>query len=94
MPIENRNVVCSNTDAQRIVGADNMPHNVVLHNATKSNNQYIFVGGGSAVANVTHGIHIDPGQTMYVELGPGDELWATSDPDELVVQVMDVRKAD
>lgn len=94
MPIENRKVVCSSTVAQRIVGADNMPHHVTLHNATKSSNEYIYVGGGSAVANVTHGIHIDPGETLQLELGPNDELWATSDPDGLSVQVMDVRKAD
>lgn len=94
MPIENRKVICSNTVAQRIAGADNMPHSVILHNATKSNNNYIYVGGGSAVANATHGMHIDPGATLYVDLGPNDELWATSDPNELPVQVMDVRKAD
>ncbi len=94
MPIINRKVTCSNTTAQRIVGADNMPHYVVLHNATKSSNEYIYVGGGSATAGTSDGFHIDPGGTLYLELGPDDEIWATSDPNGLVVQVMDIRRAD
>lgn len=94
MPIENRAIVLSDTNAQMITSHDNMPHYVVLHNATKSSNEYVYVGGGSAVANSTHGIHIDPGQTMYLELGPEDVLWATSDPNGLKVQVMDIRKKD
>ena len=94
MPIENRAVTLSNTNAQMIVSHDNMPHYVVLHNATKSSNEYVYIGGSSAVANSTHGLHIDPGQTIYLELQPEDVIWATSDPDGLEVQVMDVRKKD
>ena len=94
MPIVNRNVTCSDTTAQRIIGADNMPHDVVLHNATKSSNEYILIGGSSAVAGTADGMHIDPGQTIYMTLQPEDELWATSDPDGLIVQVLDIRKGD
>jgi hypothetical protein len=90
----NRNVTCSDTTAQRIVGADNMPHRAVLHNATKSSNEYIWIGGSSAVAGTASGMHIDPGQTIYVDLAPNDELWATSTPDGLVVQVLDMRRND
>jgi hypothetical protein len=39
-------------------------------------------------------MHIDPGQTLYVDLAPNDELWATSDPDGLEVQVLDMRRND
>ena len=31
---------------------------------------------------------------IYLDLGVNDEVWATSDPDGLVVQVMDIRKED
>lgn len=94
MALESRAVTCSNTTAQRIVGADNMPHRAILHNATKSSNEYIYIGGSSAVANTTTGMHIDPGQTIYVDLDPNDEIWATSDPDGLIVQVLDMRRND
>jgi hypothetical protein len=95
MALVSRQVTCSDTVAKRIVGADNMPHRAVLHNATKSSNEYIYIAGGSALAfGTVAGMHIDPGQTIYVDLAPNDELWATSDPDELVVQVLDMRRND
>jgi hypothetical protein len=72
-----------------------MPHRAILHNATKSSNEYIYIAGGSAAAFSTAlGMHIDPGQTIYVDLAPNDELWATSDPDGLVVHVLDMRRND
>lgn len=94
MALVSRNVTCSNTTAKRIVGADNMPHRAMIHNATKSSNEYIYLGAGSATATIGTGIHLDPGQTVYVDLAPNDELWATSDPDGLVVQVLDMRRND
>jgi hypothetical protein len=95
MALVSRQVTCSDTVAKRIVGADNMPHRAVLHNATKSSNEYIYIAGGSAASfSTVAGMHIDPGQTIYVDLAPNDELWATSDPDELVVQVLDMRRND
>lgn len=88
-------VTLSDTVAQRIVGSDNMPHRAILHNATKSSNEYVYIAGSSAAAFATAlGMHIDPGQTIYVDLAPNDELWATSDPDELIVQVLDMRRND
>ena len=95
MALVSRQVTCSDTVAQRIVGSDNMPHRAILHNATKSSNEYIYIAGGSAQAfSTVAGMHIDPGQTIYVDLAPNDELWATSDPDELIVQVLDMRRND
>ena len=95
MALVSRQVTCSDTVAKRIVGADNMPHRAVLHNATKSSNEYIYIAGGSAQSFATvAGMHIDPGQTIYVDLAPNDELWATSDPDGLEVQVLDMRRND
>lgn len=90
----NRNVTCSNTVAKRIVGSDNMPHRAVLHNATKSSNEYVWIAGSSATAGTANGMHIDPGQTIYVDLAPNDELWATSTPNGLIVQVLDMRRND
>ena len=80
------------TAATEIVGHDNMPHDVILHNMTKSSNSYIFYGG-SAVST-TNAPHIDPGETIQFTLGPEDRLFAVSDPAGLVVGVMDIRKND
>jgi hypothetical protein len=69
-----------------------MPHDVILHNMTKSSNAYIFYGG--ADVSTTSAPHIDPGETIQFTLRPGDRLFAVSDPDGLVVGVMDIRKND
>ena len=80
------------TAATEIVGHDNMPHDVILHNMTKSSNQFIFYG--DANVSTTNAPHIDPGETIRFTLGPDDRLFAVSDPAGLVVGVMDIRKND
>jgi len=91
MPLQHRQVTLG-TAATEIVGHDNVPHDVILHNMTKSSNQFIFYGG-SAVST-TNAPHIDPGETIQFTLRPGDRLFAVSDPAGLVVGVMDIRKND
>jgi hypothetical protein len=78
------------TAAVKIVPSFSQPQNVVLHNMTKSSNEYIFVGG-SAVAT-DNSIHIDPGENLYLTLPPGDDLWAVSDPAGLEVGIFATRK--
>jgi hypothetical protein len=78
------------TAATEIVGHDNEPHDVILHNMTKSSNAYIFFG--SANVSTTNAPHIDPGETIQFTLNPEDRLFAVSDPAGLVVGVMDIRK--
>ena len=80
------------TAAVEIVGHDNMPHDVILHNMTKSSNEYIFYG--DANVSTTNAPHIDPGQTIQFTLQPGHRLFAISDPADLVVGVLDIRKQD
>jgi hypothetical protein len=80
------------TAATEIVGHDNMPHDVIFHNMTKSGNHYIFFGGPDV--STTNSPHIDPGETIQFTLGPEDRLYAVSDPAGLVVGVMDIRKND
>ena len=94
MTIMNRQVTLSNTVAKQIAGADNMPHDVILHNSSKSSNNYIWIAGGSATAGTATGMHIDDSATIYLTLQPDDELWATSTPSGLIVHVIDIRKND
>jgi len=91
MPLVHSQVTLG-TAAVEIVGHDNMPHDVILHNMTKSNNNYIFYGG-SAVST-TNAPHIDPGETIQFTLRPGDRLFAVSDPAGLAVGVLDIRMND
>lgn len=90
--ILHRQVILGGTVATEIVGNDNMPHDVILHNMTKSSNEYIYYGG-SAVST-TNAPHIDPGETLSLTLQPEDRLFAISDPGGLVVGVIDIRKND
>jgi hypothetical protein len=94
MAILNYHVTCSDVTAQRLVGSDNMPHDVVIHNATKSSNEYIWIGGSSATAGTADGMHIDQADTIYMTLRPGDELWCTSTPNGLIAHVVDIRRND
>jgi hypothetical protein len=91
MPIFHSQVTLG-TAPTEIVGHDNVPHHVILHNMTKSSNSYIFYGG-SAVSS-TNAPHIDPGETIQFDLKPEDRLYAVSDPAGLVVGVMDIRNKD
>jgi hypothetical protein len=92
MPIVTRQVTLSNVTPTEIVGHDNMPHDVILHNMTKSSNSYVHFG--NADMTLLNTMHIDPGETIQFTLRPGDRLYAMSDPDGLVVGVMDIRKND
>ena len=92
MAIVHRLVTLSDTTPTEIVGHDNQPHEVHLHNMTKSSNEYIYIGGSSV--GTGNSIHIDPGESITLNLGPEDRLWAISDPSGLEVGVLDIRKND
>lgn len=60
---------------------------VTMHNASKSSNNYVFIGGTATVGTAT-GLHIDPAGTLQLDLNANEEIWAVSDPDGLVVHVL------
>lgn len=91
MPLVN-NLITLGTVAAEIVGHDNMPHEVILHNMSKSSNEYIHYGGSAITVN--NSPHIDPGQTVQFTMRPGDRLYALSDPAGLQVGILDIRKND
>jgi hypothetical protein len=92
MPIINRQVTLSDATPTQIVGSHNLPHDVILHNASKSSNQYVWIAGSSATAGTNTAMHIDDSQTVNMRLRPGDELWAISTPSGLIVHVTDIRR--
>jgi len=86
MPIHNDNITLSNTAATLVVPNDSMEQVVHLHNMTKSSNEYIHLGNADMTLN--NSLHIDPGETVTYHLGPGDELYAMSDPNGLEIGVL------
>lgn len=66
------------TAAVRVLEPAMKPREVILHNAVKSSNEYIWFGGGSAVTTST-GAHLDNADTYQIILQPGNELWAITD---------------
>ena len=85
MSIDNKQVTLG-TAAIQIVSPSVMPQRVTLHNHTKSSNQYIFVGGTAVTSG--NGVHIDPGDTMQLNLLPLESVYAVSDPSGLTVGVL------
>ena len=75
-----------NLTPTKIVSASVNPQFVTLHNLTKSSNEYIYYGGSNV--STTNSPHIDPGDTLKLQLLPLEELYAVSDPADLIVGVM------
>lgn len=89
MPIVNNNIALG-TVPSLIVPSYHNAQTVHLHNMTKSSNEYIYVGGSAITVN--NSIHIDPGEDLVIDLPPGDELYALSDPSGLEVGLLVVRR--
>ncbi len=71
----NTKQVTVGTAAVQILGPRNNPTHVLLHNAEKSSNEFIWFGGSSAVTTST-GAHLDDSETYQLTLWAGSELWA------------------
>jgi hypothetical protein len=85
MAVTSKQFTLSNVTPTKIVDAHNMDQQVVLHNMSKSSNN--FVHFGPSTLTTTNSIHIDPGETVNIVIKPGDELHAVSDPDGIKVGV-------
>ena len=92
MPVYTATYTLSDTTPTQVVEPDNMPQEVHLHNMTKSSNEYIHIGPSSV--GTANSIHIDPGESKVLNLRPGDDLWAVSNPSGLEIGVMTIVKRD
>jgi hypothetical protein len=88
--ITNAAFTLDETTATQIVEPSTVPQEVHLHNATKSSNEYVYIG--RSTVSTTNGLHLDPGESKVLQLMPNDSIWALSDPDGLVVQVLTIRQ--
>jgi acyl-[acyl carrier protein]--UDP-N-acetylglucosamine O-acyltransferase len=92
MPVISQKITLSNTTPTLIVGNHTMIQEVHLHNMTKSSNEYVHLG--PANMTLANSIHIDPGESIEMNVIEGDELYAMSDPNGLTVGVLINRKND
>jgi hypothetical protein len=60
---------------------------IILHNANKSSNTFIWFGGSADVTTST-GAHIDNSDTYQLVLQPGNSLWAISDGSNRALHVL------
>jgi hypothetical protein len=90
MPVVSERFTLSNTTAVKVVAGSTLPQLVQLHNGSKSSNNFIMIGGTDVTT--TNGYHIDNAESINITLGPGDDLWAVSDPDGLSLHVLAVKQ--
>ena len=75
----------------QVVGPATQRQVAHFHNATKSSNQYVYIG--SETVSTANSIHLDPGESKEITIEPLDTLWAVSDPDGLQLGVLVVRQS-
>jgi hypothetical protein len=75
------------TAAVQVLGTQDNPVQVILHNAQKSSNEFIWFGGSSAVTTST-GAHLDDSETYQLVLKPGNELWAITNSGTKALHVL------
>jgi hypothetical protein len=66
------------TTAVSVLGPQPNQVRLVLHNAEKSSNEFIWIGGSDAVTTST-GYHMDPMETIEITLDTGNQVWAVTD---------------
>lgn len=75
--------------AQPVTHLHNQGIALTFHNAAKSSNNLIYLGG-STVSTAT-GVHIDADQFLQLTISPEQQLWAVSDPAGVVLEVLEQR---
>ena len=91
MPLVHRHVTVG-TAVVEIVGADNMPHEVHVHNNNVDAAHILFLGGEGVTTS--NGLHLDGKQSIVMNLRPNDRLFAVSNHTATVAGVLDIRKND
>jgi hypothetical protein len=83
----NTKQVTVGTAAVNILSPVDNPIHVLLHNAEKSSNEFIWFGGNADVTTST-GAHLDDSETYQLILFPGNSLWAITNSGTKNLHVM------
>lgn len=88
MPIKTDSYTVGTATAVKVVAADSMEQNALIHN-NSTGEAVIYIGGTDEVTTST-GTLIEAEERISIDLGSGDELWAISDTDGINVRVFRV----
>ena len=83
----NTKQVTVGTAAINVLSQIEKPMHVLLHNAEKSSNEFIWFGGSADVTTTT-GAHLDNSETYQIILFPGNSLWAITNSGTKNLHVM------
>jgi hypothetical protein len=86
VPLNTKQVTVG-TVSVKILPSNSNPIHVLLHNAEKSSNEFIWFGGSSDVTTTT-GAHLDDSETYQITLFQGNELWAITNSGTKNLHVM------
>ena len=92
MPVLNSHVTLNTSTATLIAGRDNMPQDVIIHDAEHSQSTQVYLGNESVTA--ANGMHLHSDETIQMTLGPDDELWAIAGSGTPTVHVIRIQKKD
>lgn len=86
MPIHTAEFTLSANVRTQIVPPDTQPQEVFIHNHEHSSNSEIFIGG----INVTtsNGLHARATETLRMQIGPSDSIFAISSTNEVELHVL------
>lgn len=88
MPVKTAQFTLGSAVRTLIVPNDGMSQLVRIHDHEHSQNSTIFIGG--ADLTLSNGLHLKSLETAELEIGPGDELYAISDSDDVELHVLRV----
>lgn len=75
------------TAVTQIFSPSAKPRQIILHNANKSSNTFIWFGGNADVTTST-GAHLDDADDYQLVLQPGNALYAISDGSSRALHVL------
>ena len=90
MPISTAQFTLTANTPRQIVPPNRMNQQVMVHNHEHSQNKEIFIGNSGVTT--TNGLHARSTETFPVNIGPGDDLWAVSDDNNVVIHVLVVKQ--
>ena len=88
MPIDTNSFTVGTATAVKVVPADWMEQNALIHN-NSTGEAVVYIGGDDSVST-SDGTLVEPEERISVDLGAGDEVWAIADADGINVRVFRV----